>query len=415
MMTFRFFDADAWHEIFATLSRNKTRTFLTAFGIFWGTAMLAMLAGGASGLQGVVSRNFAGLSTNMGGVSANVTTMSYRGFNKGTAWRLTTADVADIRRRAPYIDRSSTVNWFSANAVAGDKFKNVRGIGVEDSYDKILTLNIDGRFINASDMNALRKVAVIGKNLANDLFPGEDPVGKALTLNGIQFTIVGKASQLGEASIGAPVDDSVLLPATTARQTFRQGTTVHFFVFTVPAGHKPKDNEDVMRRTVCQNHPIHPDDKGALYFMDVTEMFDIIFGIFLGIRLLALFVGVGTLLAGVIGVGNIMWIIVRERTREFGIRRAIGAKAWDITVQVILESVVLTLIAGTAGICFGTMVLGIADHITADPVLGKAGFALPFSTAVVILITFIILGAAAGTIPAIKAMKIKPIEAMRDK
>ena len=414
-MSTRFFDPEVWHEIFATLSRNKTRTFLTAFGIFWGTAMLALLAGGASGLRGVISRQFAGLSTNMGGISSQATTMSYRGFNKGTSWRMTTADIEDIRRTAPAMAASSTINWFDTDVVAGDKYKSAYGIGVEDSYADILTMNIEGRFFNPSDISARRKFAVIGKNLANDLFPDKDPLGQAINLNGIRFTIIGKASQLGEASIGVPVDDSILLPSTTARQAFNQGTTVHFFVFTAPDDHKPKDNEAAIRRVICNNHPIHPDDKGALHFMDVTEMFDIVFGIFKGISILALFVGSGTLLAGVIGVGNIMWIIVRERTREFGIRRAIGARASDITVQVILESIVLTLIAGTAGICFATLILAIADRLTADPVLGVAGFALPFSTAVTIMVTFVILGAAAGTIPAIKAMKIKPIEAMRDK
>lgn len=150
-------------------------------------------------------------------------------------------------------------------------------------------------------------------------------------------------------------------------------------------------------------------------FMDISEQFEMIDNMFLGLSILAFFVGFGSLMAGIIGVGNIMWIVVRERTHEFGVRRAIGAKPLDITVQVLCESVLLTLVAGTAGVCFAAMILGVADMFTASPLLGKAGFELGFSNAIAILATFFVLGSAAGTLPAIKAMKIKPIEALREK
>ena len=211
------------------------------------------------------------------------------------------------------------------------------------------------------------------------------------------------------------IDDNYIIPGSTLRQAFNQGNSVGFFIYTAPAGHKPDENEAAIRRFLSGRHAIHPADSQAFWFMDLSEMFDQINSIFMGIAILAGFVGAGSLLAGVIGVGNIMWIVVKERTHEFGIRRAIGASPADITVQVLSESVLLTLVAGTAGVCFATIVLGIVDYFTTDPMLGKAGFEISFGLALAIVATFFVLGSAAGTLPAIKAMRIKPIEALRDK
>ena len=273
----------------------------------------------------------------------------------------------------------------------------------------------EGRLINASDLSPTRKVAVIGKNVASELFGNESPVGKYVSLNGIYFLIVGVAGQSGEVSLAGRIDDNILIPITTMRQAFHQGNYVGFLVFTVDPGHTPTELKPYIRRALCANHPIHPDDQSAIYVEDMAENFEIIDNVFLGVSLLAIFVGFGSLMAGVIGVGNIMWIIVKERTQEIGIRRAIGAKPIDIIVQILSESMVLTTIAGIAGVCFASLVLGVVDHATLDPINGSAHFELRFMNAVWIVVTFFVLGTAAGTIPAIKAMRIKPIEAMRDK
>lgn len=410
------FDPENWREIVATLARNKTRTFLTAFGIFWGTAMLAMLWGGSQGLEGIMRRNFAGFATNLGGTFSGTRSISYKGFNKGSYWNMTVQDIETIRRVAPAIEYSSEINGRQATAVYGTKSKSAQAIGVEGAYARIMTPVIyEGRFINDSDVAGARKVMVIGRNRATDLFGNESPVGKYVSLNGIYFLVVGVAGQTSEASIAGRVDESFILPSSTMRRAFNQGNNVGFFVYTAPRGKTPSDNESAIRRVLSANHSIHPDDERAIGFMDISEMFRTIDGLFMGITLLAFFVGLGSLMAGVIGVGNIMWIIVKERTHEFGIRRAIGAKPADITVQVLSESILLTLVAGTAGVCFAAMVLGAADILTASETLGKAGFELPFGSAVAIVLTFFVLGSAAGTLPAVKAMKIKPIEAIRDK
>lgn len=415
-MRLTIFQFENWREIGATLARNKTRTFLTAFGIFWGTAMLAILTGGASGLKGMISREFSGFATNMGAMQSNTRSIPYLGFNKGSYWTLTSEDIADIRRVAPAIEYSCALNGTSVSGVYSTRSKTAQTMGIEAEYSKIMLPRIyQGRFINARDCDETRKVVVLGRNIATEFFGNESPIGKRLSLNGVYFTVIGVAGQLGDASIMGRIDDMYIIPGTTLRQAFNRGNEVDIFVYTAPQGHKPSENEPAIRRFLSGRHAIHPDDDRAFWFMDISENFEMINGLFFGIALLAGFVGAGSLLAGVIGVGNIMWIIVKERTHEFGVRRAIGAKPIDITVQVLSESVILTLVAGTAGVCFAALVLGIADFMTNDPILGMAGFEIPFGTALGIVATFFILGSAAGTLPAVKAMRIKPIEALRDK
>ncbi|MDE7351063.1 MAG: ABC transporter permease [Muribaculaceae bacterium] len=411
-----FFDIENWREIGATLARNKTRTFLTAFGIFWGTAMLAMLFGGAQGFEGVMRRNFAGFSTNLGAAIANQRTEPYKGFNKGTYWQMTTRDIALIRQMAPAMEYSTEMNQRSGTVAFGSKTKAASIAGVEGDYGNIMIpVMMEGRFLNHSDVSSERKVAVIGKNIATSLFGSDPAVGKYVSVDGIYFLVVGVATQLSDASIGMRIDDGVLLPSSTMKRAYNLGENVGFFVYTAPQGHSPAENEAVIRRVLSSAHSISPDDRKAIEFVDISEQFEMIDNLFLGISILALFVGFGSLMAGVIGVGNIMWIVVKERTQEFGIRRAIGAKPLDITVQVLSESIMLTLVAGSLGVCFGALVLGIADKLTYDPLLGHAGFELSFRVAVIIVLLFFILGSLAGTIPALRAMKIKPIEALNDK
>lgn len=410
------FDIENWREIGATLARNKTRTFLTAFGIFWGTAMLAMLWGGAHGMEGMIRRNFAGFSTNLGGVFPNQTSISYKGFNKGMYWSLNQTDIETIRRITPDIEYSSTVSQNYGNIQYGTSSVRAAITGFEPDFSKIsIPIVYSGRLLNAADEAASRKVALIGKDLAGELFRTEDPIGKYISANGVFFMVVGIIGQSGNATIGSRFEVSVIIPASTFRRTYNTGNRIDFFIFTAKAGRKPSELKPYIMRSICSNHPISPEDENAVWFMDISEEFETVDNLFLGISLLALFVGAGSLMAGIIGIGNIMWIIVKERTQEIGIRRAIGAKPRDIIAQILSEGVVLTSIAGMAGVCFATIVLAVADFVTSDPILGPAGFSLSFTRAMSIVAVFLVLGTAAGTLPALKAMHIKPIEAMRDK
>ena len=411
------FDIDNWREIGATLSRNKTRTFLTAFGIFWGTAMLAMLWGGAAGLKGMLMRNFEGFATNMAVITAGRTSIPYKGFNKGMKVRITQSDLDAIRTRVPNIEASSGILMQTVNVAYNTTGKtNVFCEGVEPDYFRIQTpILYQGRLFNEIDIKERKKVSAIGRNLARELFGNDDPIGKFISINGIYFQVTGVIGQSGEFSIGDKMDDSVFLPENVMRSAFALGTNVDFMMFTVDPGHDPDEVKPMLMRVIRSSHPIHPDDETAIRMMNVAEEFRRIDNLFLGVSLLALFVGAGTLIAGIIGVGNIMWIIVKERTQEIGIRRAIGAKPRDIIIQVLSEGVVLTAIAGIAGIVFATLVLAVVEHVTYDPLAGPAHFMLRFSHAVWIMAVFLILGTAAGLIPSLKSMKIKPIEAMRDK
>lgn len=411
------FDLDNWSEIGATLARNKTRTFLTAFGIFWGTAMLAMLWGGAAGLKGLLMRNFDGFATNMAVIQGQRTTMSYKGFNKGMKVKINQTDLDAIRARVPHIDASSGMKMLSANIAYGTKSKTgvfCRGAD-PDFFEIQLPVIYSGRIFNDADIRDRRKVVEIGKNIANELFGEEDPIGKFLNINGIYFQIIGVLGQSGELSIGEKIDDSITIPQNVMRDAFALGNDIDFVMFTVEPGYDPEDVKPDMYRVLRSNHPIHPQDDNAFWMMNAAEQFRMVDNVFLGVSLLALFVGAGTLIAGIIGVGNIMWIIVKERTQEIGIRRAIGAKPRDIIVQVLSEGIVLTAIAGIAGIVFATMVLFIVEKATFDPLTGSAHFMLRFTHAIWIMLIFLVLGTVAGLIPSFKAMKIKPIEAMRDK
>ncbi|MBD5317605.1 MAG: FtsX-like permease family protein [Bacteroides sp.] len=412
----KIFDTDNWREIGATLSRNKTRTFLTAFGIFWGTAMLALLLGGAGGLRGLLMRNFAGLSTNLGVMWTQNTTVSFRGFNKGSSWLMTEGDLQALRQQAPQIEYISGLIPASGTITRKDKSREAQIMGANADYFKIQLPNlISGRVFNESDFFNAEKVGVIGRDLASHLFGNEDPVGQFVNAGGVYVKVIGVVSQLSEASIGGSLNDMLTVPSTTLRRAWGLGDKVYFTPFTLKPGHTLSEVKPIIKRVICARHPISPDDEHCIGYMDVAEQFQQVEGLFLAVSLLALFVGAGTLLAGIIGVGNIMWIIVKERTTEIGIRRAIGARPSDIIMMILSEGMVLTAVAGIAGISFATIILALAEKMLTDPVKGGAGFNLPFGTAMAILVTFMTLGSLAGLIPSIKAMKIKPIEAINDK
>lgn len=405
------FDTENWREIGATLAQNKTRTFLTAFGIFWGTAILALLLGGAKGIRNFLTRQFDGFATNVAMVSPNRTTKAYKGFNKGQPVSITSADLDIIRRAIPSLDALSATTTLGVTATFADKSTSTVLNGVGNEYSRIFTPVIyAGRFLNATDDFSGRKMCVIGKRVSSELFGVGDPLGKEICINGIYYKVVGVAGQVSEGiSIGARIDEAILIPEQLMRRTYNLGESVDMFLFTVKPGYSPSQYESIIRKIVSARHPVAPDDEGAIWFYDVSENFAMVENVFTGINLLALFVGLGTLLSGVIGVGNIMWIIVRERTQEIGIRRAIGAKPFDIIIQILCESIVLTISAGIAGVLFAIIILGAAEHIL------NISFQITFNQAIGILVAFVFLGSAAGLLPALKSMKIKPVEALNSK
>lgn len=415
-MKLQIFDPDNWREIWATLGRNRTRTFLTAFGIFWGTAMLTLLWGGSQGLQDILRLNFKGISTNSAALWPNTTTIPYHGYKKGRSWNLNGTDIASIRH-AMADDIKVSSCYYSTNATAKHADKTYTSViqGVDCDYATITGPGlVDGRHLNANDMRLNRKVAVIGKRVAAELFGDESPIGQFVEVDNVHYNIVGTYTQVNQMRINRDVDECITIPSSTMSRVYNLGNNIDAFMLVPADGLKPSDLKKRIEHILFSHNHISPDDTSALEFIDVSETFETIDSLFSAVDILALFVGIGTLLAGIIGVGNIMWIIVKERTNEIGIRRAIGARPIDIIVQVLSESMVLTVIAGMAGIVFAVLILGAATQLTStDGDIVR--FQISFANALLTLVSFIILGTAAGSIPALKAMRIKPIEALNNK
>ncbi len=417
-MKIQFFDIDNWKEIGATLARNKTRTFLTGFGIFWGVFMLACLMGGARGAEDLLRRNFEGFASNSAILAPTKTTMPYQGHAKGRKWQLDLTDLQRIRQVFPELETVTTLASRSFNSFRNGKYSYSGQVwGVQETFTDVMLPTIDsGRFINTADNQQQRKVAVIGKKVANELFPGIDsPVGHDVQINGIVYTIIGVAYQSNEVQMtGDRIDNVIIIPLSTCQKAFNMGTKIDNIMIVATHNTKISKIEPRLRHLLYSRHMIAPADDSAMFYMDISAMFANVDTLFIGISFLAFFIGISTLIAGIIGIGNIMWVIVKERTQEFGIRRAIGAKPSDLTVQILSEGVTLTAVAGLTGITFACISLGIAAATTADAV-STPRFQMTLGQAGIIFGIFIILGTLAGLIPAIKAMKIKPIEALNDK
>ena len=410
-------DIDRWEEILITITRNKTRSFLTAFGVFWGIFMLVALMGGSQGIQDMMSSNFEGFATNSGFTGSNRTSKAYKGFRKGRSWDLEIKDVERIRRGIPEIDILTPCNARWGIRATYDMHESsscsMKGVYPEYAEIEIPTL-LMGRFINHIDVKERRKVCVIGEQIYETLFPdGSDPCGKFINANGIYYQVIGVNTSAGNMSINGWPPTTITIPFSTMQQNFNLGDEIELLCYTARPGHSVKDIQERIEPILKQAHLIHPEDKQAVLNVNAEALFAMVDSLFKGIKILSWMVGLGTLLAGAIGVSNIMMVTVKERTTEIGIRRAIGAKPRDIMSQILSESMVLTTIAGMAGISFAVFVLQIMEIGTAQSDT-PAHFQISFWMAIGACIILLVLGMLAGLAPAYRAMAIKPIEAIRD-
>lgn len=409
-------DIDSCEEILITITRNKTRSFLTAFGVFWGIFMLVTLMGGGQGMQDMMQAEFKGFATNSGFIATQKTGEAYKGFRKGRWWDLETADIIRIRDGVRDLDivTPSTARWGSTAVYEDQKYDcSVKGLYPE--YDRIEAQDMAyGRFINDVDIREARKVCVIGKRVYESLFKeGGDPCGKYVRVDGIYYRIIGMCVSEGNINIQGQASEAVVLPFTTMQQAYNLGNSIEVICFTVKPGVKVTDVQPEIERIVKEAHYIAPNDKQALMMLNAEAMFSMMDNLFSGIRILIWMVGLGTLLAGAIGVSNIMMVTVKERTTEIGIRRAIGARPRDILQQILSESMVLTTIAGMAGISFAVLILQGMEIATSGN--GNIyAFQVSFGMAIGTCVLLIALGMLAGLAPAYRAMAIKPIEAIRD-
>ena len=409
-------DIDTCEEILITITRNKTRSLLTAFGVFWGIFMLVALIGGGQGMQEELKSQFEGFATNSGFIAAQKTSEAYKGFRKGRWWDLEMEDVDRVRNVDGVALATPSIALWGQVAVYGDNKYDCSVKGLYLEYEQIEHQEMTyGRFINDVDIKESRKVCVIGKRVYESLFkPGEDPCGKYVRVNGIYYRVIGMCSSEGNVNIQGQASEAITLPFSTMQQTYNLGKKLHVVCFIMKPGVKVKDVQPEVERLVKAAHYIAPDDKQAVMLLNAEAMFSMMDNLMIGVRFLIWMVGLGTLFAGAIGVSNIMMVTVKERTTEIGIRRAIGARPKDILQQILSESMVLTTIAGMAGISFAVFVLQILEKAANDPGVIKTHYQVSFGLAIGTCILLIALGVLAGLAPAYRAMAIKPIEAIRD-
>lgn len=411
-------DLDTWEEIFVTITRNKTRSLLTAFGVFWGIFMLVALMGGGNGLKGFMTANFEGFASNSCFVWPQHTGKAYKGFRKGRGWNLEIDDVERLRQNVPGIDViTPTVNYWGITAALEDKKSTCIIKGLYPDYDAIEKQRISmGRFINDIDILEARKVCVIGKRVYEELFrKGDDPLGRYIRVDGVYYRVIGVNISEGNININGETSESIVIPYTTMQQTYNLGRYIDLICITAKPGVKVADLQQEVEAVVKRTHIIAPDDKQAVMFLNTEAMFSMVDNLLTGINWLVIIVGIGTLLAGAIGVSNIMMVTVKERTTEIGIRRAIGAHPRDILQQVLSESMAITTIAGLAGVSFAVLILQAVEIVgndadAANPIV----FQISFWTAIGAMFLLLTLGMLAGLAPAFRAMAIKPIEAIRD-
>lgn len=417
------FDRDRWQEIFDTLKKNKMRTFFTAFGVFWGIFMLMVLLGSGEGLRKGVSSGMGDMATNSMFMWTQRTTMPFKGFPRGRFYNFNNGDtkamidnITGIEYIAPRIQGYSQEG--NNNVVRGERTGAFNIQGDYPAYNLIDPMNINqGRFINDNDIEQTRKVAVIGKRVQEEMFkPEENPIGEYLRINGVYFQIVGVVSSRKNDNEAIRDNQNIYLPFTTVQKTYNYGDIVGWYSITAKKGFSVSDIETQAKALMRKRHSIDPADTRAVGSFNVENQFQKMTRLFAGIAGLIWIVGIGTLLAGVIGISNIMLVVIKERTKEIGIQRAIGARPWTIVSQIITESVFLTTFAGYLGLVAGVGVIELVNNAMKKMGDSAGMFKDPsvsFHVAVSALIILIIAGVVAGIIPARKAVKIKPIEALR--
>ena len=406
-------DTDTFREIADSLVRNKRRSLLTGFGVFWGLFMLLFLIGGGAGLKEMLSKNFAGFANNTVILISSNTSKPYKGLQEGRYWNFEYKDVERLRQMVPELDVvAPMVSAWSGNVAYGSHSSSASVKGITADYDRVETSQIKyGRFINEMDVKQERKVCVIGKDIYNELFPdGGDPCGSYVEVGGIHLRVIGVDFNSGNMSINGRASRTVTMPITVAAKIYHRGNTVDIICLTGKSGVKMTSLESRLRSVMGRQHSFDPTDDQAMMILNTQQIFSIVDNLFRGLNFLVWLVGLGTLLAGAIGVSNIMMVTVKERTVEIGIRRAIGALPGEILSQILMESVSLTLLAGSFGIVFSVLMLSGLEAITKH----EAVFQIGFGTAIVAALLLAFLGALAGLAPALRAMNIKPVEAMHD-
>ena len=409
------FDSDTWQEIYGSIRKNKTRTAITIIGVLWGIFLLVVLLGAARGIENNFNKIFGSFATNSVFVWTQSTDTPFKGFQKGRRFRLTLNDVEilkseyskEIRLLAP---RNQTSNLIIKDFKSG----NYNVSGDYPVLDKIQKKELMyGRFLNENDILSFAKVCVISEDMYKDLFDkGEEPIGQYIKINSINYKLIGVYKRSNGISFDG---NAAYIPFTTFQKVYNRGNKIDWMMITANEGIDIEQMETDILLTLKNLHKVHPDDKRAFGSVNLGVEIGKVTGFLTGMQFLTWFVGIATLIAGVFAIGNILLITVKERTKEIGIRRALGATPLSIRRQIVLESVFLTSVAGMLGIVFGALVLFGIDSMTGsgdDAVLINPTVNIPII--IIALLTLTVLGSVIGLIPAYMATIVKPIEALRE-
>lgn len=416
------FDIDVWQEIFATIKKNKLRTFLTGFSIAWGIFMLMILLGSGNGLQNGVKEQFADNSVNIMWMWTGETSIPYEGLKEGRPIKFKNDDYTVLKKKTNDIEQVSSRYYLPGNVLYSYKheYGSFETSSCHPALKDMENVKIaSGRFIDDLDMTNFSKVIVIGENIRKALFKDEDPIGKYIKLNDIPFKVVG----LSFDKKGNNNERTAYIPVTTAQRIFNGADRVHSFALTTKMVKTVEEAEAItedVRKEMAQKHKFDPKDKKAMGSFNMLTEYIRTMKIFQAIKIFVWIIGIGTLIAGIVGVSNIMLILVKERTVEIGIRKALGASPRSVIGLVLLESIFVTMVAGYIGLVIGVGIMEGINSLIEKSLASGGGdgmfFRNPtidFTTAVISTMVLVISGALAGYLPARKAANVKPIEALR--
>ncbi|WP_271424138.1 ABC transporter permease [Aequorivita sinensis] len=414
---------DSWTEIIEALSSNWFRTVMTAFGVLWGIFILVILLAAGNGLENGIRQGFNGMATNSMFMWTQTASQPYKGLPKGRRYNFKTDDVPAIKQSVEGLQFVSP-----RNQLGGFRGSNnvVRGLqtgafNVYGDYPEIIQQQpmdiTSGRFINYSDIQEKRKIAIIGSGVKSALYDsGEEVIGSYIKINGVNFMVVGTYKKKGSNGDPEEMQKEIYVPFTAFSQAFNMGDIVGWMAITAKDGYSITNLKEQIFDIIKTRHTINPKDDRAVGNFDLFQEYTKLTGLFSALNFVAYFVGILVLLSGIIGISNIMLIVVKERTKEIGIRRALGATPWSIRAQILLESIFLTIVSGMAGIVLATAVLWFVNYQLDGMDTSEMMFINPSVNIGVVFIALTILivsGLLAGLIPAQNAIKIKPVEALR--
>jgi putative ABC transport system permease protein len=416
------FNKERWNEILQALTSNVFRTIMTSFGVFWGIFILILLLAAGKGLENGVKQGFGDIATNTMFVWTQSVSMPYKGMPKGRRFSYRLNDVKAIQDNVPnlrFISPRNQLGGFggSNNVVHG---LNSGAFNVYGDYPEIIKQEpmdiTSGRFINYNDINEARKVCIIGQGVQNELYEkGESVLNTLIKINGVNFTVIGTYKKKSNNGDGEEAQKQIFVPFTAFSQAFNRADRVGWMAITAVDGTPITEIKNQVFDVLKERHSIHPEDNRAIGHFDLYQEFKKVEGLFAGLRFVAYLVGFLILISGIIGITNIMLIVVKERTKEIGIRRALGASPWNIRGQILLESIFLTIISGMGGIVFGTFIIFIINKAleSVGPVDMFANPSVNLPIVLTALFILIFFGLLAGFIPAQNAIKVKPVDALR--